>query len=232
MDILRKGSERGRAVDERIDSWYSFSFGSHSDPRYPHYSALCVLNEERFAPGTGYPEHPHRDIEIVTYMLSGSLRHEDSLGNHAALTRGDVQRLSAGTGLTHSEVAVNGSGAHLLQIWLSPSRGGLVPDYEVRTIADDEKRNHPRLIGSPEGRGQALTLHADVSLYALLLDTGKSVRFETQEGRRYYLHVALGSARANGHVLNIGDALLGPGGQMLELQGAPGGGELLLFDLP
>ncbi len=233
MLTVRRAAERGRAASGWLDSWYSFSFADYRDPEHTRFSVLRVLNEDHLAPGSGFPEHPHRDVEIITYMLAGSLAHEDSLGNRRVIARGEVQRLGAGHGVWHSETAVGDqTAAHLLQIWLYPAEKGLDPEYECQSIPDEEKRGQLRFIAAPDGRGGSLRLRQQALVFAAILDDGQTVEYDFAPDRCGYLHVALGSIRIEDQELAAGDAVMIDDEKSLQLTGLTGGGELLLFDLP
>jgi redox-sensitive bicupin YhaK (pirin superfamily) len=232
MLTLRKAEERGRANFGWLDSRHSFSFGSYYDPKHMGFRVLRVINDDRVAPGGGFPTHPHADMEIVTYVLRGAVAHKDSLGNGSVIRPGDVQRMSAGTGIRHSEFnASDKEPLHFLQIWIVPERKGMAPSYEQRTFAAEEKRGKLRLVGSRDGRDGSVTIHQDVDLYATLLDDGETVRHTLAPDRVAWVQVAQGTAKLNGEQLYPGDgvAIEQPGA--LELTGTSGYAEVLLFDL-
>jgi len=232
MIKLRKSEERGHANHGWLDSYHSFSFSRYYDPEHMQYSVLRVINEDVVAPDMGFGMHPHRDMEIVTYMLSGQLRHMDNLGNGSVIRTGDVQRMTAGTGIVHSEFnASSEEPAHLLQIWLLPERNDLQPGYEEKHFDQSEKLNQWRLIASRDAREGSLLIHQDVSLFATVLEQGKSMSYELAAERSAYLQVARGRVDLNGEVLLAGDAAKIEGQQLIELQ-AFEDAEMLLFDLP
>lgn len=232
MIKLRKSEERGHANHGWLDSYHSFSFNRYYDPAHMQYSVLRVINEDVIAPDRGFDMHPHRDMEIVTYMLGGELRHMDSLGNGSVIRAGDVQRMSAGTGVVHSEFNASSSeSAHLLQIWVLPERKDIEPGYEEKHFARDEKLNQWRLIASHDARQGSLLVHQDISLFATVLEQGKTLEYQLAEQRSIYLQVARGSVNLNGEVLLAGDAAKVEQLPALQLQ-ALEDAELLLFDLP
>lgn len=232
MIKFRKSEERGHANHGWLDSYHSFSFNRYYDPAHMQYSVLRVINEDVIAPDRGFDMHPHRDMEIVTYMLGGELRHMDSLGNGSVIRAGDVQRMSAGTGVVHSEFNASSSeSAHLLQIWVLPERKDIEPGYEEKHFARDEKLNQWRLIASHDARQGSLLVHQDISLFATVLEQGKTLEYQLAEQRSIYLQVARGSVSLNGQVLLAGDAAKVEQLPALQLQ-ALEDAELLLFDLP
>lgn len=232
MIKLRKSAERGHANHGWLDSYHSFSFNRYYDPAHMQYSVLRVINEDVIAPDMGFGMHPHRDMEIVTYMLAGELRHMDSLGNGSVIRAGDVQRMSAGTGIVHSEFNASPSeSAHLLQIWILPERNDIEPGYEEKHFSAEEKLNQWRLIASRDARHGSLLVHQDVSLFATLLQQCKMLDYPLGELRSAYLQVARGSVNLNGEVLLAGDAAKVEQMPALQLQ-AIEDAELLLFDLP
>lgn len=233
MFTLRHAQERGKADFGWLDGWHSFSFGEYYDPRHMGFRALRVINEDRIAPGGGFPTHPHRDMEIVTYMLDGALEHRDTLGNHAVIAAGEVQRMTAGTGIRHSEFNASDSGpAHLLQIWILPERAGLTPGYEQRAIAAADKRGRLFPVATPAGGGGAVTIHQDAALYATVLAAGESVTHRIAPGRHVWVQLARGQATVNGVALTVGDGAAISGEDAATLAGAGDGeAEALLFDL-
>lgn len=229
---LRKSAERGHANHGWLDSYHSFSFNRYYDPAHMQYSVLRVINEDVIAPAAGFGMHPHRDMEIITYMLSGELRHTDDIGNTAVIRAGDVQRMSAGTGVMHSEVNASDSApVHLLQIWLLPERKGIVPGYEDMHFSRAGKLNQWRLIASRQHRPDSLLVHQDVTLQATVLEAGNSLDYALDDGRSAYLQVARGEIVLNGERLLAGDAARLDVPQRLALT-AVKEAELLLFDLP
>lgn len=232
MLTFRKAEERGHAVHGWLDSWHSFSFADYYDPRHMGVSALRVINDDRIAPGAGFPTHPHRDMEIITYVLDGAVEHRDSEGNHSVIRPGEVQRMSAGTGIRHSEMNHSDTEPlHLLQIWILPAEEGIRPGYEQRAFPMDERRGRLRLLASPDAAEGSLRLHQDVRLYGALLGAGESARHPLDEGRIGYLHVARGTLDIDGERLTIGDAATIAEQQLIDLQGVDEA-EVLLFDMP
>jgi redox-sensitive bicupin YhaK (pirin superfamily) len=231
MIELRPAAERGHADHGWLDSWHSFSFADYHDPRHMGFGALRVINEDRVAAGTGFGTHGHRDMEIVSYVLDGALAHQDSLGNGSVIRPGDVQRMSAGTGVMHSEFNHREDGpTHFLQIWIEPDRLGIAPGYEERRFEVGDKRGRLRLIASPDGADGSVTIHQQVRLYASLLDGDEQARLALAPGRRAYVHVARGSVSVNGTPLNVGDAAKLVGEAAVELSDASDA-EVLVFDL-
>lgn len=232
MITTRLAGARGKAQLSWLTSFHSFSFGDYHDPGNMGISNLRVINEDRIAPGGGFPTHGHQDMEIVTYVLDGLLEHKDSLGNGAIVRAGDVQRMSAGTGVRHSEFNPSTEHpTHLLQIWLLPKRHGIAPGYEQRHFPRSERRNRLLLLVSPDGRDGSIRAEQDALLYGTLLDDGVSVRHDLDSGRQAYAHVARGHARVNGATLSAGDAAHLLDEPALQIDGA-GEAEVLLFDLP
>jgi len=230
MDVRRAG-ERGVASHGWLESRHTFSFADYYDPAHMGFRALRVINEDRVAPGRGFGRHPHRDMEIISYVLEGALEHKDSMGHGSTIRPGDVQRMSAGTGVTHSEFnASSDETVHFLQIWIVPERRGLEPSYEQRTFAVDEKQNRFRLVASRAGRDGSVTVQQDAELYVALLDAGAEVHHELAAGRHAWLQLTRGAVRLNGVALAAGDgaALSGERGVRVE---AVETAELLLFDL-
>ncbi len=228
---LRKANERGRANFGWLDSHHTFSFGHYYDPAHMGFGPLRVINDDRVAPGGGFPTHPHSDMEIVSYVLEGGLQHKDSLGTGSVIRPGDVQRMSAGTGIRHSEFNASRSDpVHFLQIWIIPERRGLKPGYEQKTFAPEEKRGRLRLVGSRAGRDGSITIHRDVDLYATLLGRGDSVSHELAAGRLAWVQVASGSATINGTPVAAGDGVAVKDPGRLTLRGVDDA-EILLFDM-
>ncbi len=228
---IRKSEERGRANFGWLDSKHSFSFGHYYDPRHMGFGPLRVINDDRVAPGGGFPTHPHSDMEIISYVLEGALEHKDSTGTGSVIRPGDVQRMSAGTGIRHSEFnASRTEPVHFLQIWIIPEADGLAPGYEQKSFAETDRRSHLRLIGSRDGRDGSLTIHQDVDLYATLLAEGESVSHEIASGRRGWVQVARGSITLNGETLTEGDGAAVSDTGALRLEGKSDA-EVLLFDM-
>jgi len=231
MITLRKASERGRTTLDWLDSRHTFSFGDYFDPRENGFSVLRVINDDRLAGGGGFPTHPHRDMEIITYVLEGAVEHRDSLGTRSLIPAGDLQRMTAGTGIMHSEFNPSPSlPLHFLQIWIIPEGRGLKPGYEQKSIAPPP-RDELRLVASPRGGDGVLTLHQDVNLYIGALGHGKTMEKEIGTNRQGYVHVARGKVSLNGIVLGEGDGAKIVAEQQLRFS-VPDDGEVLLFDLP
>jgi len=228
---LRKAQDRGRADFGWLDSRHSFSFGHYHDPAHMGFGPLRVINDDRVAPGGGFPAHPHTDMEIISYVLEGALAHKDSLGTGSVIRPGDVQRMSAGTGIRHSEFnASEAAPVHFLQIWIIPERRGLQPSYEQKAFAPEEKRGRLRLLASRAGRGGSVTIHRDVDLYATLLGRGERVSHELAPGRVAWVQVARGSVSFDGRPLTEGDGVAIEGAGTLTLAGTEDA-EVLLFDM-
>ena len=228
---LRRAAERGHARHGWLDSWHSFSFADYYDPRHMGYGPLRVINEDRVHPGSGFGTHGHRDMEIITYVLEGALAHKDSMGNASTIVPGDVQRMSAGTGVRHSEYNHDpGNVTHFLQIWIEPDRTGMPPSYEQKHFGGDEKRGRLRLVASPDGRQGSVSLQQDALLYAGLFDGSESAELKIASGRKGYVHVARGRITVNGEALGAGDALMTEGEKIVLEKGESA--EVLVFDLP
>ena len=230
MMEVRPAGERGHANHGWLDSWHSFSFADYHDPRHMGHGALRVINEDRIQQGSGFGAHAHRDMEIITYVLEGAIAHEDSIGTGSTIVAGDVQRMSAGTGVRHSEYNAHAGETHFLQIWIEPQLTGIKPSYEQKHFSVDEKRGRLRLIASPDGRDGSVSMNQNALLYAGLFDGAERAKLEVGPGRKSYVHVARGKITVNGQALGAGDALkAGPGAIALE-----GGqnAEVLVFDLP
>jgi redox-sensitive bicupin YhaK (pirin superfamily) len=229
---VRKAGERGHANHGWLDSWHSFSFAGYHDPRHMGFGPLRVLNDDTVAPGRGFGMHGHQDMDILTYVLSGALEHQDSLGTGSVLRYGDVQRMSAGTGVHHSEFNHSSHDpVHFLQVWIIPPVRGVEPVYEQKFFAPEEKQGRLRLVASPQGEEGALHRLEDARMYAALLAPGESVAHALAPGRLGYLHVATGVAQVNGQELVAGDALAFEA-QPGEIAISGGPCELLFFDLP
>ncbi len=233
MITIRPSEERGHANHGWLDTYYSFSFSDYYDRKHMGYRDLRVINEDRVSAGRGFGMHPHRDMEILTYIIDGELSHRDSMGRGATLKRNDVQRMSAGTGVMHSEVNQSKEPVHLLQIWILPEAEGLKPSYEDLTIPTEEKRNHLRLIASHDGRDNSATIHQDASVYASLLDHGKSLELELKPGRHPWVQLISGQLEVNGTKLEQGDgaAISGETSLRIASTGGNGAAEFLTFDL-
>jgi redox-sensitive bicupin YhaK (pirin superfamily) len=231
MIRLRRAGDRGHADHGWLDTWHTFSFADYHDPEQMGFRALRVINDDVVAPGGGFGTHPHRDMEIVTYVLEGALAHKDSMGNASSIVPGEVQRMSAGTGVLHSEFNHSKTDrVHLLQIWLLPDRGGIEPSYEQTFFPDEEKLGRLRLVASPDGADGSVTIHQDARLYATLLEPGQEVAHDLAPGRHAWVHVARGRASLNGHALAAGDGAAVSAEERLVLRGE-GRAEVLLFDL-
>lgn len=232
---IRKSADRGRASFGWLDSRHTFSFGEYYDPAHMGLGPLRVINDDRVAAAGGFDTHPHRDMEIVTYVLDGALAHKDSLGTGSVIRQGDVQRMSAGTGIRHSEYnASKTEPVHLLQIWIIPEAKGLTPGYEQKSFPADSKRGRLRLVGSRDGRDGSVTIHRNVDLYATLLDTGETVTHAIAPERVGWVQVARGSLVLNGERLEAGDGAAIEGAATLNIAGGPeadGPAEMLLFDM-
>jgi hypothetical protein len=231
MPELRRAAERGHANHGWLDSWHSFSFADYYDPRHMGYGPLRVINEDRVRPGAGFGTHGHRDMEIITYVLEGALAHKDSMGNASTIVPGDVQRMSAGTGVRHSEYNHDPANVtHFLQIWIEPDRAGAAPSYEQKHFDGSGKRGRLRLVASPDGREGSVSVRQDAFVYAGLFDAAEKARLEISPGRKAYVHIARGSVTVSGHVLGPGDALKADGEPVVLEKGE--GAEVLVFDLP
>ena len=232
MIELRKGEERGHAQHGWLDSYHSFSFADYYDPYHMDFGPLRVINDDRIEGGAGFGMHGHRDMEIITYVLNGELAHEDSMGNGSVIKPGDVQRMSAGSGVMHSEFnRARDGAAHLLQIWIQPDVTGIAPSYEEKHFSADEKRGRLRLIASRDGQDGSVVIHQDAAVYAGLFDGEEKAGFKIREGRKIYLHLALGKLTVNGQLLNAGDALKFGNESRIELSRGHQA-EVLVFDLP
>jgi len=231
MITLRKSTDRGFADHGWLKSFHSFSFADYYDPKHMGFGNLRVINEDRIAPGTGFGTHGHRDMEILSVVLEGALAHRDNIGNGATILPGEVQRMSAGRGVMHSEFnAARDATTHFLQIWILPSRQGIDPGYEQKAFAEGDKRGRLRVVASPDGRDGSLTVHADASLYAGLLDGDERTALALAPGRLGYVHVARGEVRVNGQALSTGDAALLRNESNVELSEGRAA-EVLVFDL-
>jgi quercetin 2,3-dioxygenase len=232
MMALRRSDERGLADHGWLKSFHSFSFADYYDPKHMGFGALRVINEDRVQPGRGFGAHSHRDMEIISYVLEGALAHKDSMGNGSTLRPGDVQRMSAGTGVTHSEFnASDREPVHFLQIWIEPNARGVKPGYEEAHFDAAAKRGKLRLVASPDGRDGSVTIHQDASLYAAILDGDEGAQLALAPGRRAYVHLVRGSAEVNGQPLAAGDALKITGADAVRLERGRDA-EALVFDLP
>jgi redox-sensitive bicupin YhaK (pirin superfamily) len=231
MIEIRKSKDRGYADHGWLRSYHTFSFADYYDPRHTGFGHLRVINEDRVQPGTGFGTHGHRDMEIISYVLEGALAHKDSMGNGSTIVPGDVQRMSAGTGVRHSEFNHAKDGVtHFLQIWIEPSVAGIPPSYEQKHFDAASKRGRLRLVASPDGREGSVKIHQDALLFAALLDGAEKAVHKPQPGRRAYVHVARGKLEVNGQPLEAGDALRAVGASEIVLEKGEGS-EVLLFDL-
>jgi quercetin 2,3-dioxygenase len=231
MIEIRRSNERGHADHGWLDSFHSFSFADYHDPAHMGFGALRVINEDRVQPGQGFGTHSHRDMEIISYVLEGGLAHKDSMGNGSVIRAGDVQRMSAGTGVAHSEFnASDREPVHFLQIWIEPSVRGIAPSYEEKRFEPDARRGRLRLVASPDGRHGSVTIHQDALLYAALVTGEEALEHEPRAGRRIYVHVVRGEAQVNGQALAAGDAMKISGEHKVRIDRARDA-EVLLFDL-
>jgi redox-sensitive bicupin YhaK (pirin superfamily) len=231
MIKIRKAEDRGHFDFGWLDTYHTFSFGDYYDPSHMAFRSLRVINEDVVQPGRGFPTHGHRDMEIVTYILEGALEHRDSMGSGSIIRRGDAQRMSAGTGVRHSEANPSkDEPVHLLQIWIIPEREGQQPEYEEKKFADEETRNRLRLIISPDGNDGAVRIHQDARIYASVLDEGESVNHQIPTGRHAWLQVAGGAVALNGTQLKHGDGAAVSQENQLSIV-ARESSEVLLFDL-
>jgi len=229
---IRRANERGHAEHGWLDSHHTFSFADYHDPKHMGFRALRVINEDRVAAGEGFPTHGHREMEIISYVLEGALEHKDSIGTVGVIKPGDVQRMSAGTGVRHSEYNQSrDEGVHFLQIWIMPDKAGHAPGYEQKAFPDDEKRGKLRLVASPTGANGSVSIHQDARLYAGLFKTGESATYELKPMRGAWVHVAKGAVKVNGTQLVAGDAAKIEAAGAIEIEGVEESGEVLLFDL-
>jgi redox-sensitive bicupin YhaK (pirin superfamily) len=233
MITVRYGEERGRADLGWLDSRHSFSFADYFDPKHMGFGPLRVINEDRVREGGGFDTHGHRDMEIISYVLEGELEHKDSIGTGSVIRPGDVQRMTAGAGVRHSEFNPSQTApVHFLQIWIMPDRQGLAPSYEQKHFADADKKGRLRLIASAEGGDGSVKIHQDAKLFAARLDPGDEVAAELAEGRLGWLQVARGVVTLNGQELRAGDGAAVEDERRLVIASLSDGSEVLLFDLP
>ncbi|MET0961268.1 MAG: pirin family protein [Noviherbaspirillum sp.] len=231
MNQLRKSNDRGHANHGWLDSHHSFSFAGYHDPQHMCFGPLRVINEDRVAPGSGFGTHGHRDMEIITYVLEGELGHKDSIGNGSVIRPGDVQRMSAGSGIRHSEYNhAADKETHFLQIWIEPNVIGIAPGYEEKRFEAAEKRGRLKLVASPDGADGSVLIHQDARLYAGLFSGAESAELALAAGRRAYVHVARGSVSVNGVALEAGDALKVADETAVRLSDGADA-EVLVFDL-
>jgi redox-sensitive bicupin YhaK (pirin superfamily) len=232
MNEIRRSNERGYADHGWLKSFHSFSFADYFDPQHVEFGPLRVINEDRVAPGEGFGTHGHRDMEIISYVLSGELAHKDSMGNGSTIRPGDVQRMSAGRGVLHSEFNPSlANPVHFLQIWIQPDTQRIEPSYEEKRFGSEDKRGRLRLIASPDRADGSVLIHQDARVYAGLFDGAEQAVLEVKPGRRIYVHLARGSVNANETKLASGDALKLAGVTTLTLKEGHGA-EVLVFDLP
>ena len=232
MITIRSASERGNANFGWLDSRHTFSFGSYYDPAHMGFSSLRVINEDKVAPGQGFPTHSHRDMEIISYVIDGALEHKDSIGTGSIIRPGDVQRMSAGTGISHSEYnASNDSPVHFLQIWVLPEKQGIQPGYEQTYFSPEEKQGKLRLVGSRDGRDGSVTIHQDLNLYAARLTVDEQADYAVQPNRAVWLQVVRGGIVLNNQSLNAGDGVAITHTDALTVQGQSEDAEILLFDM-
>ena len=231
MIARRPSNERGHANHGWLDTYHTFSFANYYDPTHMGFRALRVINEDWVEPAKGFGAHPHRDMEIITYVLEGALEHKDSMGNHGVIRPGEVQRMSAGTGVVHSEYNPSRTErVHLLQIWIESDQDGLQPSYEQRAFPEEDKRGRLRLVAAPDGAEGAVTIHQDTRVFASLLEAGEQVKHVMSSGRHGWLHVVSGAVELNGTALETGDGAAVSGESALAIA-ATRPSEVLLFDL-
>jgi quercetin 2,3-dioxygenase len=232
MNEIRRSNERGYADHGWLKSFHTFSFADYYDPDHVEFGPLRVINEDRVQAGAGFGTHGHRDMEIISYVLSGELAHKDSMGNGSTIRPGDIQRMSAGSGVRHSEFNPSKStGVHFLQIWIQPDHFNIEPSYEEKHFAIEEKRGRLRLIVSPDRAQGSLLIHQDARVYAGLFNGAEAADLQVQQGRRIYVHVARGALLANGVALDAGDALRITDAAHLRIESGRDA-EVLVFDLP
>ena len=231
MITIRKSADRGHANHGWLDTHFTFSFADYYDPKHVHFRTLRVMNDDRIAGGGGFPTHPHSDMEIVTYVLEGALAHKDSMGNGSVIRPGDVQYMSAGTGVAHSEFnASDRETVHMYQIWMFPDKKDYEPAYDQKHFSSEDKRGKLRLVASPDGRDGSVKIRQDNELYAAVLAQGESVKHALQADRHAYVQVARGSVTLNGKQLETGDGAAISAEKQVELTGVKDA-EVLLFDL-
>lgn len=232
MITIRSASERGNANFGWLDSRHTFSFGSYYDPAHMGFGNLRVINEDKVAPGQGFPTHSHRDMEIISYVIEGALEHKDSIGNGSIIRPGDVQRMSAGSGISHSEYNASGEApVHFLQIWVLPEKQGIDPGYEQIFVSPEEKQGKLRLVGSRDGRNGSITIHQDVNLYAARLTTNEQVDYTLPSNRAAWLQVVNGGITLNGQALGAGDGAAVTATEQLVIHGQSDDAEILLFEM-
>ena len=232
MIIIRPAQERGQANFGWLDSKHTFSFGSYYDPHHMGFSNLRVINEDKVQPGKGFGTHRHRDMEIISYVLQGALEHRDSIGNGSVIRPGNVQRMSAGTGIVHSEFNASSTElVHFLQIWIQPEQRGIPPSYEQKNFSLEEKQGKFKLVASPDGRDGSVTIHQDTNLYVAVFNKGDRVTYNTDNNRSLWIQLARGSAEINGQTLQAGDGAAITQETNIELATTIDETEILLFDL-
>ena len=232
MNEIRRADERGYADHGWLKSFHSFSFANYYDPRHTGFGPLLVINEDRVAGGAGFGAHPHHDMEIISYVLSGGLEHRDSMGTGSVIRPGDVQRMSAGTGVVHSEYNHSKHDiVHFLQIWIQPDVQGIQPEYEQKSFPDQAKRGQLCVVASPDGRDGSVRIHQNALLYSALLDGQERIEYDIAAGRQAYIHVVRGEVSVNGKLLHAGDALKTRDRNNLIAEHGKGA-EILFFDLP
>lgn len=232
MITIRPAQDRGRAHFGWLDSRHTFSFGEYFDPNHMGFADLRVINEDKVSPGNGFATHGHRDMEIISYVLDGALEHKDSIGNGSVIRPGDVQRMSAGTGIMHSEYnASKTDPVHFLQIWILPEQKGIDPGYEQKTFTHEDRQGQLRLVGSRDGRDGSVTIHQNVNLYAALLQEGDTVSYSLTSGRVAWIQVARGAVQLNDYDLTAGDGAAISEAELITLQGRSNDAEVLLFDM-
>jgi redox-sensitive bicupin YhaK (pirin superfamily) len=235
MITVRPANERGHAAHGWLDSHHSFSFADYYDPQHMGFRSLRVINEDRVEAGRGFGTHPHRDMEIVSYVLEGGIQHRDSMGTGSVIRPGDVQRMSAGTGVTHSEFnASKTDPVHFLQIWLIPSERGIAPGYEQKTFSTEDKQGNLKVVASPDGRDGSVSIHTDTVLYAGVFAKGEHAELTLAPSRHAWVQVARGNAIINGKSLRAGDGAAISDETTVRVEGTDGNeaGEVLVFDLP
>lgn len=231
MMTIRPAGERGHAQHGWLDSHHTFSFADYFDPEHMGFRALRVINEDRVEAGQGFGRHPHRDMEIISYVLEGALQHKDSMGTGSVIEPGDVQKMSAGTGVAHSEFnASKEEPVHFLQIWIQPTQRGLEPSYEQKPFTREEKQGRLRVVASPDGRDGSVTINSDAVVHAGIFDEGESSELALAKGRHAWVHVARGKVRVNGKDLQAGDGAALSDEPAVKIEGSEGG-EVLVFDL-
>jgi hypothetical protein len=231
MMTIRSAEERGHADHGWLDSHHTFSFANYYDPAHMGFRALRVINEDRVQPGQGFGTHPHRDMEILSYVLEGALEHKDSMGTGSVIRPDDVQRMSAGTGVTHSEFNASKTDlVHFLQIWLVPAKQGIRPGYEQKAFGRAEKLGRLRVVASPDGRDGSVTIHTDAIVYAGLFEEGQKAELPIAPGRSVWVHVARGTVKVNGRDLKAGDAAAIQQEELVRIEGVRAG-EVLVFNL-